>query len=109
MAKGERGKDGLTHWEPSSVLRPSPSGLSDSSSSYDAILLLSFGGPEQPDDVMPFLENVVRGKNVPQERLLEVAKHYELFDGVSPINAHLRVPSLYPQFERYRFHHLHWR
>jgi ferrochelatase len=60
-------------------------------SKFDAILVLSFGGPERPEDVMPFLENVVRGKNVPQERLLEVAKHYELFDGASPINAHVRV------------------
>jgi ferrochelatase len=54
--------------------------------SYDAVLLLSFGGPEGPDDVMPFLENVTRGRNVPQERLLEVAEHYYLFGGVSPIN-----------------------
>jgi len=59
--------------------------------SYDAILLLSFGGPEHPDDVMPFLENVVRGKNVPRQRLEDVAKHYELFDGVSPINAQNRA------------------
>ena len=42
-------------------------------SSYDALLLISFGGPEGPDDVMPFLENVVRGKDVPRQRLLEVA------------------------------------
>jgi len=54
--------------------------------SPDAFLLISFGGPEGPDDVMPFLENVVRGKNVPRERLVEVARHYELFDGVSPLN-----------------------
>jgi len=53
---------------------------------YDAILLVSFGGPEQSDDVMPFLENVVRGRNVPRERLLEVAEHYHHFDGRSPIN-----------------------
>jgi ferrochelatase len=53
---------------------------------YDAILLVSFGGPEGIDDVMPFLENVLRGRNVPRERMLEVAKHYELFGGVSPIN-----------------------
>jgi ferrochelatase len=58
---------------------------------YDALLLLSFGGPEGPDDVMPFLENVVRGKDVPRERLLEVAEHYQLFDGVSPINAQNRA------------------
>lgn len=53
---------------------------------YDAILVVSFGGPEGIDDVMPFLENVLRGRNVPRERILEVAKHYELFGGVSPIN-----------------------
>ncbi|REJ68669.1 MAG: ferrochelatase [Planctomycetota bacterium] len=53
---------------------------------YDAIFVVSFGGPEGPDDVMPFLENVLRGKNVPRERMLEVAEHYRHFDGVSPIN-----------------------
>ncbi len=58
---------------------------------YDALLLLSFGGPEGPDDVLPFLENVLRGKNVPRERLLEVAEHYHLFGGVSPINAQNRA------------------
>jgi protoporphyrin/coproporphyrin ferrochelatase len=55
-------------------------------SSYDAILLVSFGGPEKPDDVMPFLEIVTRGRNIPRERLLEVADHYHHFDGRSPIN-----------------------
>jgi len=58
---------------------------------YDALLLLSFGGPEGPDDVMPFLENVVRGRGVPRERLLEVAGHYRRFGGVSPINAQNRA------------------
>src|SRR3954462_3172947 len=53
---------------------------------YDAILVASFGGPESPDDVMPFLENVLRGKNVPRERMLEVAEHYYHFGGKSPIN-----------------------
>lgn len=53
---------------------------------YDAILVVSFGGPEGPDDVMPFLENVLRGRNVPRERMLEVAEHYQHFGGVSPIN-----------------------
>ncbi|MBJ8345410.1 ferrochelatase [Antrihabitans sp. YC2-6] len=53
----------------------------------DALLLLSFGGPEQRADVMPFLENVTRGRGVPRERLLAVAEHYYHFDGVSPINA----------------------
>lgn len=53
---------------------------------YDALLLVSFGGPEGIDDVIPFLENVLRGRNVPRERLLQVAHHYEMFGGVSPIN-----------------------
>lgn len=53
----------------------------------DALLLLSFGGPERPEDVMPFLENVTRGRGVPPERLAEVAQHYLHFGGVSPINA----------------------
>lgn len=57
---------------------------------YDAVLLLSFGGPEGPDDVVPFLENVTRGRNIPRERLEEVGKHYFLFGGVSPINAQCR-------------------
>jgi protoporphyrin/coproporphyrin ferrochelatase len=60
------------------------------SSDYDSILLVSFGGPERREDVIPFLENVLRGKPVPRERLLEVAAHYEHFDGVSPINGQCR-------------------
>lgn len=55
-------------------------------SPYDALLLLSFGGPEGPDDVVPFLENVTRGRGIPKERLKEVGQHYFLFGGVSPIN-----------------------
>ena len=58
---------------------------------YDALLLVSFGGPERPDDVVPFLENVLRGKNVPRERMLEVAEHYYHFGGKSPINARNRA------------------
>jgi len=57
---------------------------------YDAILFVSFGGPEGPDDVIPFLENVLRGRNVPRERMLEVAEHYQHFGGVSPINSQNR-------------------
>jgi len=53
---------------------------------YDAFLLVSFGGPEKHEDVIPFLENVLRGRNVPRERLLAVAEHYYHFNGVSPIN-----------------------
>lgn len=63
---------------------------SDSSSPYDALLFLSFGGPEKREDVIPFLENVLRGKPVPRERLLEVAEHYYHFDGISPINEQCR-------------------
>jgi len=54
--------------------------------SQDALLVVSFGGPEKPADVVPFLENVLRGKHVPRERMLEVARHYDLFGGRSPIN-----------------------
>jgi ferrochelatase len=53
---------------------------------YDALLVASFGGPEKHEDVIPFLENVLRGRNVPRERMLEVAEHYYHFDGRSPIN-----------------------
>jgi ferrochelatase len=53
---------------------------------YDALLVVSFGGPEGVDDVMPFLGNVLHGRNVPESRMREVAHHYELFGGVSPIN-----------------------
>ena len=59
--------------------------------SFDALLVVSFGGPEGPADVLPFLENVTRGRGVPQERLAEVAHHYDLFGGVSPINAQNRA------------------
>jgi ferrochelatase len=55
-------------------------------SQYDALLIVSFGGPEKHEDVIPFLENVLRGRNVPRERMLEVAEHYYHFDGRSPIN-----------------------
>jgi len=57
---------------------------------YDAFLLVSFGGPEGPDDVMPFLRNVTRGRAVPEERLADVAEHYYTFGGVSPINQQCR-------------------
>ena len=53
---------------------------------YDALLLVSFGGPEGPEDVVPFLENVTRGRGIPRERLEEVGQHYHLFGGRSPIN-----------------------
>src|SRR5947208_4853257 len=57
---------------------------------YDAILVVSFGGPEGHDDVIPFLENVLRGRNVPRQRMLAVAEHYYHFDGKSPINQQTR-------------------
>ena len=57
---------------------------------YDAFLLVSFGGPEGPDDVMPFLRNVTRGRGVPEERLAGVAEHYYAVGGVSPINQQCR-------------------
>ena len=57
---------------------------------YDALLIVSFGGPEGLDEVMPFLSNVLRGRNVPEARMREVARHYELFGGVSPINGQNR-------------------
>jgi len=57
---------------------------------YDALLVVSFGGPEGPDDVRPFLESVLLGRSVPEERVREVAAHYRHFGGVSPENAHCR-------------------
>ncbi|MFJ8627241.1 ferrochelatase [Kitasatospora sp. NPDC093550] len=66
----------------SDARKPSSSGAAP----YDALLLLSFGGPEGPEEVVPFLENVTRGRGIPKERLKEVGKHYFLFGGVSPIN-----------------------
>ncbi|HET8547380.1 MAG TPA: ferrochelatase [Bryobacteraceae bacterium] len=53
---------------------------------YDALLVVSFGGPEKGDEVMPFLENVTRGRGIPRDRLIEVAQHYMHFGGRSPIN-----------------------
>jgi ferrochelatase len=53
---------------------------------YDAVLLVSFGGPEGPEEVVPFLENVTRGRGIPRERLAEVGQHYHAFGGRSPIN-----------------------
>jgi protoporphyrin/coproporphyrin ferrochelatase len=57
---------------------------------YEAVLLVSFGGPERPEEVMPFLENVTRGRGIPAERLAEVGQHYFLFGGKSPINDQCR-------------------
>jgi ferrochelatase len=70
---------------------------------YDALLIVSFGGPERPEDVIPFLENVLRGKNVPRERMLAVAEHYYQLGGKSPINDQNRalVAALIEEFERH--------
>ncbi len=65
-----------------SAVHPDPHDVSP----YDAVLLVSFGGPEGPDDVVPFLENVTRGRGIPRERLEQVGEHYFLFGGRSPIN-----------------------
>lgn len=69
---------------------PSPPPAARGPRAADAILLLSFGGPEGPSDVMPFLENVTRGRNVPRERLEQVATQYLRFGGRSPINDECR-------------------
>jgi ferrochelatase len=70
---------------------------------FDALLVVSFGGPEGMEDVIPFLENVLRGRNVPRERMLQVAHHYELFGGVSPINQQNRnlIAALETEFEQH--------
>jgi len=72
------------------------------SEKYDALLVVSFGGPERRDDVIPFLENVLRGKPVPRERMLEVAEHYYHFDGISPINSQVRqlITALHAELDR---------
>jgi ferrochelatase len=69
-------------------------------------MVVSFGGPEGRDDVLPFLENVLRGKRVPRERMLEVAEHYYHFDGVSPINAQNRelIAALKDEFRHHEIH-----
>ena len=69
---------------------------------FDAVLVVSFGGPEGMSDVLPFLENVLRGRNVPRERLLKVAEHYEMFGGVSPINEQNRklIAALQQELEK---------
>lgn len=69
---------------------------------YDALCLLSFGGPDGPDDVMPFLRNVTAGRNVPDARLAVVAEQYELFGGRSPINGQnlALIDALRSEFER---------
>ncbi len=65
---------------------PEPAVVPAATDPYDALLLVSFGGPEKPEDVVPFLENVTRGRGIPRERLEQVGEHYFLFGGRSPIN-----------------------
>jgi len=69
---------------------------------YDAILVVSFGGPESKEEVIPFLENVLRGRNIPRERMLTVAEHYYHFEGKSPINDQTRelIAALQAELER---------
>lgn len=73
---------------------------------YDAVLVVSFGGPEQPEDVVPFLENVTRGRTIPHERLLEVAEHYYHFGGRSPINDQCRelIAALRTELDAHSIH-----
>jgi len=75
-------------------------------STYDALLIVSFGGPEGMNDVMPFLENVLRGRNVPRQRMLQVARRYEMFDGISPLNEQNRrlIAALEREFESHGPH-----
>ena len=70
---------------------------------YDAILVVSFGGPESKEDVLPFLENVLRGRNIPRERMLTVAEHYYHFEGKSPIDEQTRelIAALRAELERH--------
>jgi protoporphyrin/coproporphyrin ferrochelatase len=83
VARGPRGGPCLS-------VAPGSAGPPLAGERYDAVLLVSFGGPEGPDDVLPFLRNVTAGRGVPDERLAEVAHHYDRFGGVSPINAQNR-------------------
>ena len=76
--------------DPPAGIAARPSWFDGDMPAYDAFLLVSFGGPEGPDDVMPFLENVTRGRRVPPERLARVAEHYYAVGGVSPINEQCR-------------------
>ena len=69
----------------------SPGRFDDAAHDYDALLVVSFGGPEGPDDVLPFLDNVFRGIPVSPETKQRIAKRYDAFGGVSPINAHTRA------------------
>lgn len=84
-------KSDPNHGQDAAQRQPEKSIAMNEREPYDAILIVSFGGPEGPDEVIPFLENVLRGKNVPRARMLEVAEHYKQFGGVSPINDQCRT------------------
>jgi ferrochelatase len=83
--------------------RPGADLFDNEPKTYDALLVLSFGGPEGIDDVLPFLENVTRGRGIPRQRLEEVAEHYYHFDGVSPINTQNRalIAALAPELREH--------
>ncbi len=85
--------------EPRGLLRMTSTNLN---MNYDAILVVSFGGPESKEEVIPFLENVLRGRNIPRERMLVVAEHYYHFEGKSPINQQTRelIAALRAELER---------
>jgi protoporphyrin/coproporphyrin ferrochelatase len=89
--------------DPTCLPLASEPSITVATSPYDAILIVGFGGPERPDDVLPFLENVTRGRKIPRERLLEVAGHYDHFGGASPINSQIRelIAALRPELDRY--------
>jgi protoporphyrin/coproporphyrin ferrochelatase len=94
MWRGRQARDALNDLGPertSNVNDCSFPGVRILSVEYDAILVVGFGGPERREDVMPFLENVTRGRNVPRERLLGVAEHYDHFGGRSPLNDQVRT------------------
>jgi ferrochelatase len=84
------------------VGRPRP-GSKPEPELFDAILIVGFGGPEKPEDVLPFLENVTRGRNIPRERLIEVADHYHHLGGSSPINGQVRalIEALHTELRRH--------
>lgn len=77
--------------EPACEPAPVTAGTDEPLPPYDAVLLLSFGGPEAPAEVMPFLRRVTGGRGIPDERLEQVAHHYHLFGGKSPINDQCRA------------------
>ena len=73
--------------EPRTAVADTAGGGRDPLAPYDAVLILSYGGPAGEDDVLPFMRNATAGRGVPDSRLLEVSGHYARFGGVSPINA----------------------